>query len=225
MFQNHADPFLRNCRKESALDLAAQYGRMENVSMQLSTTTCFPANIADVAAYSNITEVVADVTEITLSWISQCHSIMGIAASQHDGYCSVMEALVSIINIPVLQKSQHPSIAKVTASPYCKSHSIPVLQKSQHHGHQISQCLKCCKRHNIIDISYHSVSDVAVPRCIWQLHESHRCHSRHWMPQCCRYSCVADITVSCILLLSCFFLVIAIFTDSKSFYHHYNDTG
>ena len=30
--QNHADPYIRNGRQESPLDLAAQYGRMETVS-------------------------------------------------------------------------------------------------------------------------------------------------------------------------------------------------
>ena len=30
--QNHADPYIRNSRQESPLDLAAQYGRMETVS-------------------------------------------------------------------------------------------------------------------------------------------------------------------------------------------------
>ncbi|KAK3699170.1 hypothetical protein QZH41_011872 [Actinostola sp. cb2023] len=36
LLENHADPFIRNCRKESPLDLAAQYGRMENVKLLLS---------------------------------------------------------------------------------------------------------------------------------------------------------------------------------------------
>ena len=32
LIQNHADPYIRNGRQESPLDLAAQYGRMETVS-------------------------------------------------------------------------------------------------------------------------------------------------------------------------------------------------
>ena len=35
LLQNHADPYIRNSRQESPLDLAAQYGRMETVSEML----------------------------------------------------------------------------------------------------------------------------------------------------------------------------------------------
>lgn len=41
--QNHADPYIRNSRQESPLDLAAQYGRMETVSkLFLKVVTLYP---------------------------------------------------------------------------------------------------------------------------------------------------------------------------------------
>ena len=41
LLQNHADPYIRNNRQESPLDLAAQYGRMETVSDGATSVVTF----------------------------------------------------------------------------------------------------------------------------------------------------------------------------------------
>ncbi|XP_048585041.1 ankyrin repeat and sterile alpha motif domain-containing protein 1B isoform X2 [Nematostella vectensis] len=134
LLENHADPYIRNCRKESALDLAAQYGRIETVKLLLNYHPNLLQNLVKthtplhLAARNGHISIVSNLLGCGMAVNTQCDSGTALHEAALFGKLDVCNLLLQCdVDISVKDKNQQTVMDLLMSHPSAKAKEISVL--------------------------------------------------------------------------------------------------